>query len=331
MTLAAAGPFLARRLRAVDTELAAAIPRVIQRADDEAIHDLRVAIRRLRTLLKLARPVFGRFHADSVRAAFTAVHRATGALRDEEVLEETLASLECGDPAFTAWRTRRAARERSLRRAVIARLHGGELTLARKLLRALVTLPVSPKREVPAAKLARRAIDRARRGVERLRDTPTTDGVGLHTLRIAYKELRYAAELLADALPADLAAMAAPASRFQKRLGEVHDADVALVTITRARGLDPAVRADVLARLDALRARKIAKYVAEMAPTSEAAAPAEAPAPALTAAVASAVTSAVTEARAARKAGATKAAPARRASKKVTPSGSTRSGKSRPS
>jgi CHAD domain-containing protein len=302
MTLASAGPFLARRLRVVDAELAAAIPRVIASADDEAIHDMRVAIRRLRTLLKLARPVYGRFHADSVRAAFTAVHRATGALRDEEVLEETLASIACDHPDFTAWRTRRTARERSLRRAVIARLRAGELARARKLLQALVTLPVNPGREVAASKLARRAIDRARRGVERLRDTPTEDVVGLHTLRIAYKELRYAAELLAESLPADLAAMADPAARFQKRLGEVHDADVAIVTITRARGLDPVVKADVMARLGALRGKKIGKYVAEMSPAQE---PPAADPPA---------------------ADAPPAPPA-----KVSPSASSRSGRSRPS
>ena len=39
--VASAGSLLARKLREVDAELAAAIPRVIKEADDEAIHDLR--------------------------------------------------------------------------------------------------------------------------------------------------------------------------------------------------------------------------------------------------------------------------------------------------
>ena len=164
----AAGGLVVRKLRALDAELATAIPRVLADADDEAIHDLRVAIRRLRTLLKLAR----------------------------------------------------------------------------------------------------RSVERARRSVEKQRDAATDDAVALHELRIAYKELRYAAELLADALPADLSAMADPASRFQKRLGEIHDADMAVAALKRARGLDPATRADVLARLEALRAKRVAKYVAEMAPSA---------------------------------------------------------------
>ncbi len=100
-------------------------------ADEEAIHDLRVAIRRLRTLLKLARPVFGRHYADAVRAAFTVVHRATGALRDEVVLEETLETITNDAPAFVARKMRRRARERALRRSGLARLRTGDLTRAR--------------------------------------------------------------------------------------------------------------------------------------------------------------------------------------------------------
>jgi CHAD domain-containing protein len=230
----------------LDAELAGALPRVLASSDDEAIHDLRVAVRRLRTLLKLARPIFGRYHADAVRAAFTVIHRATGTLRDAEVLGETLDAIASDSPAVVAWKMRRSARERSLRRNVIARLRAGDLSRARKLLSALVTLPVVPKR-----------------------DRPAHDGVALHDLRIAYKELRYSVELLSEALPADLVAMAEPASRFQKRLGEIHDADMALVSLRRARGLDPATRASLLAELEALRAKRVAKYVADMTPRAE--------------------------------------------------------------
>jgi CHAD domain-containing protein len=262
----AAGPLLTRKLRALDAELAGAVPRVLAATDDEAIHDLRVAIRRLRTLLKLARPVFGRHHANAVRAAFTAVHRATGTLRDAEVLDETLASIASDQPAFVAWKMRRRARERALRQGVVKRLRAGELGRARKLLQALVTLPVVPKRDRSAVKLARRSLERARQTVEERRDAPSDDAVALHDLRIAYKELRYAAELLSEALPTDLAAMAEPAAKFQKRLGEIHDADMALAALRRARGLDEAVRAQVLAAVETLREKRVAKYLAEMTP-----------------------------------------------------------------
>jgi CHAD domain-containing protein len=260
-----AGPFFARILRGLERDLRPTIPRVIRGGDEEAIHDMRVAIRRLRTLLKIARAVYGRFHADAARAGFTAAHRATGALRDEEVLEETLADVDVTAPAWLAWRERRRARERALRRAVVRRLQSGELTRSSNLLLALVALPVRPSRDKLLAKLARGVIGRATKAVESMRDTPVEDVLGLHDLRIAYKELRYAAELLGAALPADLAAMAEPAARFQKRLGEIHDVDVAILTVRRAR-LEPATRALVLERLGAMRAKRVGKYVAEMAP-----------------------------------------------------------------
>src|SRR5262249_37528623 len=134
----------------------------------------------------------------------------------------------------------------------------------------LVTLPARPGRDKALGKFARQVIERARRRVEGLRDTPTTDVTGLHELRIAYKELRYAAELFAAALPSDLAAMAEPAARFQKRLGEVHDVDVALQTVRRARTLDVATRTEVLEHLEAMRDKKVRKYESEMAPAAEA-------------------------------------------------------------
>jgi CHAD domain-containing protein len=265
-----AAPFLAAKLLDLDAQLAPTLPRVLATADDEAIHDMRVAMRRTRTLLKLARPVYGRFHADAVRGAFVAVMSATGSLRDEEVLEELFADLGVDDPVFEQWRNRRRARERALRRAVMARLHAGELDRARTMLGALVALPVKPDRDKDVAKLARRCIERARQGVEALRDVPTTDSVGLHNLRIAYKQLRYTAELLADVLPADLSAMARPAAQFQKRLGEIHDADVAIACIARARSLPHETLTRVRAALDALRAKRVRKYTDDLVTPPEA-------------------------------------------------------------
>lgn len=264
-----AANFLIAKLRGLDAALAETMPRVAANSDAEAIHDMRVAIRRLRTILKLARPIFGRFFADAVRAGFTEVQRTTGALRDEEVLGETLGDLKLADPRFETWRTRRKLREKSLRREVLRRLEAGDLANARTLLNALITLPVKPARDKDLAKFARKCVESARREVEALRDTPTTDIVGLHNLRIAYKHLRYAAEILADALPLDLAAMAKPAAQFQKRLGEIHDVDVAFASIERARGLLPVTRGRALRALVGAREASVAKYAGEMAKKAE--------------------------------------------------------------
>jgi CHAD domain-containing protein len=262
-------PFVARKMKVVDGELAAALPRVMQASDAEAVHDMRVAIRRLRTLLRLARPVYGRFHADSVRLAFAQVQSATGELRDEEVLGEAFAALDLKDDGFAQWRERRHVRERRLRRAVLARLRAGELRRARAMLRALLVLPVKPSHNEALGKFARRAVERARKQAEGMRDAPTSDVERLHELRIAYKKLRYAAELLTEALPIDLSAMAAPAARFQKRLGDIHDLDMALAAVARARGLSADTRTVVMEKLNAARTKKVQRYLEEMSPAGQ--------------------------------------------------------------
>ncbi|MEO6419386.1 MAG: CHAD domain-containing protein [Polyangiaceae bacterium] len=263
---AGAAAYVAAKLRSLDADLEPAAKRVLAAADDEAVHDMRVAIRRTRTLLKIARPLFGTFHTDAVRRAFVAVQKATGELRDEEALEETLAKIAIKDAPFNAWRERRKARERMLRRAVVRMLASGELTRARELLLALVTLPTKPSRDRDAAKFARKSAEEAREGIEKHRDAKTDDVEALHELRIAYKQLRYAIELFTDVLPADVIAARDPAVRFQKKLGEIHDLDVAALTITRARGLLPHTKELAVRALVTERARKIESYTREMQP-----------------------------------------------------------------
>lgn len=266
-----AGPFVVMKLRDLDAALSEAAPRVIAGArggeahDDEAVHDLRVAIRRLRTLLKMGRELFGRWHTDVVRGAFREVMQATGDLRDEEVLEETLAGAAKA-AGFEDWLATRRARERKLRHNVVARIERGDLDRARLLLKALLVFPVEPKRNVELSRFARRTVERARRKVEHKRDVEVSDVIGMHDLRIAYKELRYSIELLAEALPIDARAQLEPATVFQKRLGELHDVDVAMEVIEKARGLSLPAREEALSSLKALRTKRVAKYLRELDP-----------------------------------------------------------------
>jgi CHAD domain-containing protein len=259
-----AGPYVVRKLRDLDGALVAAAARVVAGVEDDGIHDLRVAIRRLRTMLKMARPLFGRWHADAVRKSFADVMRATGDLRDEEVLAETLEGATA-HPAFATWLSGRFARERKLRRGVVARIERGDLDRARLLMKALLVFPFDPAREMELSKFARRTVERARRAVERGRDVKPDDTVGLHDLRIAYKELRYSIELLSEALPLDARAMLEPCVVFQKRLGEIHDADVALDLMKRAR-LPEDARDEALASLGHLRDKRLGKYLRELDP-----------------------------------------------------------------
>jgi len=252
--------FFARTLGALDLALADTLPRVLESSDEEALHDFRVEIRKLRTLLKAARSLYGRFHADAVRAGFTEMHRATGALRDEEVFLELLGTLELDGEEMEAFVARRRTRERMLRKNVLTLVRSPKMKRSRALLNAIILLPLNPTREKDLHKFARKTVDRALANVEALRNTPTTDQVGLHDLRIAYKELRYACELMTTALPPDISALAEPAAKMQKRLGEIHDVDAALVSIARSRSLAPLLHARLTQALHLRREKLIAKY-----------------------------------------------------------------------
>src|SRR5580704_13238101 len=131
---AMAASFVVRKAKALDLVLGKAARRVTSEADDEAVHDMRVAIRRLRTLLRLSRPLYGRFRSDAVRSAFSEVAARAGELRDEEALEATFEDLGVDDPLFVAWRLRRRLREKRLRSSLITGLKKGELARPRKLL-----------------------------------------------------------------------------------------------------------------------------------------------------------------------------------------------------
>jgi CHAD domain-containing protein len=262
---ATAGPYLMAKLQALDARLLEVAPRVQNaNGDNEAVHDLRVALRRTRTVLELGRPVLGRFHADEVRRALRDVMQATGTLRDEEVFLELVASLGVEHPDVHAWLDGRRRRERRLRRSVVRAVHEGQLERGRILLSALLAFRVDPERDRRLAKFARRAVERARREVERRRNARVDDPDALHRLRIAYKRLRYTADTFADTLPVDLASLAQPAARFQGRLGDLHDVDVAIGCVRRARALSIEAREALISALGREREARVGAYRREV-------------------------------------------------------------------
>jgi CHAD domain-containing protein len=257
---------LTPQLRSLAGDLRQTIPRLSDALDTEAVHDFRVALRRLRSLLRPARSVYGRFHTDAVRAALKRVSDATGTLRDEEVLVETLTDLPLPPRAAAArdlWTQKRAARRRSLRAAFLRLVRAGEVERSLALLEALLALPVRGGRDADAARFARDVVFAAEATVHRRGEIDPLDVEAMHALRILYKRLRYAVEGFEAALSPELVAMAAVATKFQKRLGEVHDLDVARVSVERARTLDPATRTAILAAIAAARAVAVSKYVAD--------------------------------------------------------------------
>ncbi len=201
---------LVARVRAEAERVATQAPlRRGPNGDPEAIHDLRVAMRRLRTVLRPARGLFGKRHVGALGDDLRRFARATGALRDEEVLCETLAALELPERArkdVTTWLALRARRERALRRRVAALIACKDPVLAGgptlgEVLGGLERRLGHRKRHAPGAtEMAETALGDAAAGVAELLEARPSDPAAMHELRIRYKRLRYTAELFAPVL-----------------------------------------------------------------------------------------------------------------------------------
>jgi CHAD domain-containing protein len=252
-------------------------------ADDdaeEAVHDFRVGLRRLRTALRPARLIYGDKRMRAVSGGLKRYADATSALRDEEVLRKTLGDLELSAEAraaLTAWIARRARQERGRRSDVVKLLRGeapaveggdggdDDAPTVEECLERLEKRLHKPKDDkTSAAELGQRALAKARDGIAELGDVNTDDGSAMHELRIRYKRLRYTAELFALVLGEELERTAKAAAKVQSRLGDLHDLDEALLRITRARGLAVDVRVSVLEALREARARMAARCTKEL-------------------------------------------------------------------
>lgn len=248
-----------------------------EETDEEAVHDFRVALRRLRTALKPACKLYGRKRMRAIDKRLKRYADATSALRDEEVLHETLEGLELADDAraaLHAWLHQRSSVEQARRAEVIAllrgssRLHANGSTTLNKYLRRLERRLERPKlRPISAQELGQRALERAHEKIRALGEPDPEDSDAMHALRIRYKRLRYTAELFADVLGEEAERIAKKAARLQSRLGDLHDLDVAIATIDQAQKRGAAGLADVTAALRAARPRLIERCLKELAET----------------------------------------------------------------
>jgi len=247
--------------------------------DAEAVHDFRVALRRLRTLLRPAGPVYGKRRLHKAARALRRFAGAAGSVRDEEVLRETLGAIVLSPEArqdLDAWIAARALIERSSRDN-LTRLLGEHEGRRRSLDAALTRLmrllhhPRVYRRRAPLlGELAERALRKAIEGVQKCDGVQPADVERMHELRIRYKHLRYTAELFGEVLGEKAAAIEKLSVKLQRRLGDLHDADEAIARVAQVSMLSPVTRnaaiAALRARRDAL-AERAAREHAEAAPT----------------------------------------------------------------
>jgi CHAD domain-containing protein len=237
---------LQRMLRVQYAEILRHDPATRLGEDADALHDHRVAVRRLRAMLRAGRPLLDRPWADDLRAALRRAGRALAEVRDLDVMIADIEAMARALPdAERASAANVVAVLRERRAQAQARLASDlcepwYVSLLNRLEQAVEAPRFAGGGSL--AKVVRKEHRRVRRLVKKLPTTPE-DG-DLHAVRKAVKRARYAAELADAAGVAGMARYVKRAKRLQDVLGAHQDAVVAAEVLADMDGASaaPAIR-----------------------------------------------------------------------------------------
>ena len=225
--------------------MVAARARLDEGTDPEALHDLRVALRRLRSHVRAYRDELEESLGRKQRDRLADLARATGASRDAEVhlawLHEQESMLSATDrPGLEHLIARvQAAKQESdteLRGVLEERFDRLERSLRKRLERYSSRQHVrrAPRERAFAAVAAGRVAEHGETLRERLSDVRSSqDREAGHAARIAGKRLRYVLEPLAEEHET-ARALVARLKELQDGLGDLHDTHVFATEIARA-------------------------------------------------------------------------------------------------
>ena len=214
--------------------------------DAEAVHRMRVAVRRLRAILRAAGSVFAEPGVEDLRRELKWLGIALGRVRDLDVLRAHLRARLGSQPAGG-----RAARHRLLRQiagdraravaALRAALDGRRYARLLARLDAALAAPPGRTDDVSLPDIAAAEFETLRRAVKKLSRHPSAEE--LHAIRIKVKHARYAAELAQASVGRRAERFAQKAKALQDILGAHQDAVIAERYVRRAAGTGPAARA----------------------------------------------------------------------------------------
>ncbi len=218
-------------------------PGIVADHDTEFLHDYRVALRRIRSVLSLFRGVYPPDQTATLKARFSALMAQTGMLRDLDVhlLEkpsyyDLLPEIQHPglDTMFALRAADRAKALARLSRHLRSKAHGQEMTELARLFATPQALPPGPKADTPAYPYACALIWKRYRKIRQIAANlgPATPDTDVHTLRIHCKKLRYLMEFFAGLFPpASVKSLLKPLKALQDHLGLVNDLSVQQVSL----------------------------------------------------------------------------------------------------
>jgi CHAD domain-containing protein len=198
--------------------------------DSEELHQMRVATRRMRAILRAARPLLDSEWVREVRAELGWLGGALGPVRDLDVLVEHLRA-DAGalggedEGAFLTLILKLEAERAADRDAMLAAMGDPRYIALIERLDADTKAPPVAMSERSLRDLAAREFRRLRKAIRALGADPPDDE--LHAVRIAVKRARYAAELAERTVGRGASAVIREAKVLQDVLGDHQDAAVA--------------------------------------------------------------------------------------------------------
>ncbi|PTQ09803.1 inorganic triphosphatase [Sphingomonas oleivorans] len=236
-------------------------PLILAAADAEAVHQARVALRRLRSALSLFRPLLSDPESEKMRAELKWLAALLGEARNLDVLIGHIDIVEL-KPRLDAARADvydrvcvglNSPRSRGLILDIARWAEAGDW-------RGTTDFDKAGLRNLPVIRFAGQLLDRRRRKFRKAgRDIAGLDPAERHDLRIAAKKLRYAAEFFAGLYEDKRAKkrrrrFLAALDRIQTSLGELNDAETGRDIIADLARQDPDPL--IAQRLEALAAER---------------------------------------------------------------------------
>lgn len=251
--------------------------------DPEGVHDMRVAIRRLRAGLEPAEPFYNPKGLKRATRRVKTLARALGRVRDADVhlisLRKRLAQAAPEERAGIIGLLDTIVAERTVARADLDPVlelweghHAPHVAELRAFLARTRPRKGKDRNRDSVAAVALQALTSRLQGLEAtaavLSGSDTGDAEALHQVRIAAKQLRYVLEIFGPVLGPDVGDLLAELKGIQDLLGELHDRDVMIDLLHTERTGAAERELDALTRIaleDGPRGERLASVRAQLA------------------------------------------------------------------
>ncbi|MDX6260524.1 MAG: hypothetical protein QOH84_2212 [Kribbellaceae bacterium] len=202
---------------------------MVERGEDDAIHQVRVSCRRLRSDLKLFRKVIAGDWSGRLRDELAWLANSCGEARDLEVIAElvrdNVTAEDDPDHVATILGTLTVGLERASARSAEVVLGERTALLVRDLKAVAADPELNDLAELTSAELLPKLLKSARRKFDESAELlkPWTPDDDWHEVRLLAKRVRYAADTSASVLGDEARDIAVQAAKFQELLGQHQD------------------------------------------------------------------------------------------------------------